>query len=78
LGLDRAAISMRLETRRQPAFTVDMLPPPGHGKTNPEREAYLRRLSVQRYTRMNYREVIDALQSKYNANGDDEDDDFFE
>lgn len=78
LGLYRAAISMRLDNRRQPAFTVDTLPPPGHGQRNPEREAYLRRLSVQRYTRMNYREVMDALQSKYNANGDDEDDDFLE
>jgi hypothetical protein len=84
LGVYRAATSLRYRGERQPAFVMETLPPPGHETDNPEREAQLRRLSVEGYTPKSYSEVTQWLQERYGnqqqqpapVNGDG--DDFFE
>lgn len=82
LGKFRAAISMRVGDRREPAFSLETLPPPGYGAPDPERERYLRAKSVATYTPKPYSEVMDWINQTYGSSGLDYDEDtgdeFFE
>lgn len=81
LGEYKAAVSMRYQGVRQPAFLLETLSPPGSegppdewdGDTpppnTPERERYIRKRSVENYTPKTYDEVISWLRGD-NANGD--------
>lgn len=86
LGQYRAGVSMVYKNRRQRPFTLETLPPPGFEQGNPEREAYLRKLSVENLKLKPYSVVIDECHSKYGQHlqsqptnpSDGQDDEFFE
>lgn len=83
LGVYRAAVSLRYQGERQPAFVLNTLPPPGHDSRNPERAAALRQRSVERYTPKSYSEVTQWLRERYGQQQqpitpDGDDDGFFE
>lgn len=86
LGQYRAGVSMVFNNRRQRPFTLETLPPPGFEQGNPEREAYLRKLSVENLKLKPYSVVIDECHSKYGHHpqslttnpSDGQDDEFFE
>lgn len=70
MGVYRAAVSTRYQNTRQPAFTLETLPPPqANGGVDLEaakaREASLRQLSIENYTPMTYDEVNDWLRNRY-------------
>lgn len=67
LGKFRAAVSLRYQNSRQPAFTLETLPPPQVNGTDGAREQHLRRLSVERYTPKTYSEVHDWLNHRYHG-----------
>jgi hypothetical protein len=72
LGKFRAAVSMRYDDRRLDAFTLETLPPPGHGLDDQiatEREQLIRRRSVANYTPKSYDEVITWLKQRYFGDG---------
>lgn len=69
LGKYRAAVSTRYEDRRQPAFTIDTLPPIGdnlNGTGMNEAEREIRRRSIENYTPKTYSEVNAWLSQRYN------------
>ncbi len=88
MGVYRAAVSTRYQNTRQPAFTLETLPPPqANGASNLEaataREAHLRRLSIENYTPMTYDEVNAWLRDRYLPSpasdlANEESDDFLE
>jgi len=86
LGKYRAAVSTRYANTRQPAFTLETLPPPqANGASNLAaaiaREASLRRLSIENYTPMTYDEVNAWLRDRYLSTtgpAAEESDDFLE
>jgi hypothetical protein len=86
LGVYTAAVSLRYNKERQPAFTMETLPPPGHEKSNLDREAMLRKLSVENYTPKSYSEVMEWVKKRYMSDGtsveanvsEKGEDDFFE
>jgi hypothetical protein len=65
MGQFTAAVSLRYQRERQPAFTMETLPPPGHEQSQPERESKLRKLSVETYTPKPYSEVMDWVKKRY-------------
>ncbi len=66
LGKYTAAVSMLdADGKRQDAFTVETLPPPGHGTQNPEREDYLRAKCVEVWGLPGYDEVLNAIDTRY-------------
>ncbi len=66
LGKYTAAVSMIDGIgKRQPAFTVQTLPPPGHGQDNSAREMELRRKVVKQWQLMPYDEVLKSIQGRY-------------
>lgn len=64
LGKYRAAVSLRYQAQRQPAFSIETIPMrlPSHGK---QWEAAIRRLSVATYTPKPYSEVSAWLRNRY-------------
>lgn len=78
LGKFRAAVSLRYDGERLPAFSVEtqpLLPP-----DDPDvalRTARIRQQSVEKYTPLSYREVIDDLNRRFGSQSSDNDD-FFE
>jgi hypothetical protein len=67
LGKYRAAISLRVGGSRQPAFSLETLPPPEEGNlaVGHQREAALRQRSVAQYTPRSYSEVLRWLNHRY-------------
>ncbi len=67
LGKYRAAVSLRYQNHRQPAFTLETLPPPHpeNPAAGEAREAYLRQKSIENFTPMPYSQVLDELRRRY-------------
>jgi hypothetical protein len=66
LGKYTAAVSMLdSEGRRGSAFSIETLPPPGHGKANLQREVDLRRKVIERWRFKPYDEVLTSIQERY-------------
>lgn len=68
LGKFKAAVSMRVGKERQPAFSLNTLPPPSLGLSTADmlkRERAIRRRSIDNYTRKTETEVIDWLHERY-------------
>lgn len=67
LGKYRAAVSLRYQNQRQPAFTLETLPPPrlDNEQVGASRESDLRQKSVENYTPMTYIQVQDELRKRY-------------
>ncbi|MEL7435271.1 MAG: DUF87 domain-containing protein, partial [Chloroflexota bacterium] len=69
LGVHKAAISLRYQQERQSAFSVETLAPPGHDRSDPNREMMIRRRSVENYTPKSYDDVMTWLNERYDARG---------
>ena len=66
LGKYTAAISMLdADGRRQPAFTLETLPPPGQNQRHADREVYLRRKVVEQWGLKPYDEVHKLVKERY-------------
>jgi hypothetical protein len=67
LGKYRAAVSLRVQGSRQPAFSLMTLPLPDdlHTPARLKDELYLRRISVARFTPKRYTEVRQLLNERY-------------
>ncbi len=84
LGRFRAVVSMRHCGEKQPAFSIETLPPPRSGnqaaaQRAAERERALRRASIKRHTPASYDEVVAGLDARYKpiaAGSTGRDDDF--
>jgi len=68
LGKYKAAVSMVDEQGvRQPGFSLETVPPPGLRQSNHEREAYLRRKSVENFRLKPYDEVLTWIRQSYDC-----------
>lgn len=66
LGKFTAAVSMLdSQGRRGSAFSIETLPPPGHGNSNRQREAHLRRKVIEQWGFRPYDEVLTSIQERY-------------
>ena len=79
LGKFRAVVNMRYQGERQPAFTLETLPPPEPEQEQPADEwaMQLRKRSAKNLELLTYDEVVDVLKRRYVGNhsqsADDED-----
>lgn len=83
MGNYRAAVTTRYRNERQPPFSLETLPPPGHGVGNVtacETEYRIREKSIRSYTPMTEAEVIGAILKRLDELpvSEDDDGDFYE
>lgn len=83
MGNYRAAVTTRYQNERQPPFSLETLPPPGHGIDEATGEATERRIrenSIKNYTPMTEDEVIAAILKRLDELpvSEDDDGDFYE
>ena len=67
LGNYKAAVTMRFEGERQPAFSLETVAPPRSQDqtTAGEAEERIRKKSIQNYTPKSHQEVVDWLSARY-------------